>query len=152
MMGASFTAPPSRLSADKITMFDAAKAASLDVFGDDSHPILPGAVTYTQSTWATAVPAANAAPPARQDAQWQNALTSWQNPEINTDSPQSQAGGANPPSQSVVNETITTWTKAFGWSDGNALVNEVTSAAGETPLVWHQFQSLYMAAPLVSVA
>lgn len=65
--------------------------------------------------------------------------------------PATQSTSAAAPVQTVVADTITFWSQAFGWGATNALKNDVSYAGGEKPLVWDQFESVYMAAPLVSV-
>ena len=154
-MGASFTAPPPRHSYDKLVPFNAIAAASLDVFSDGGHPVLSPTVAYSDTEWTSEDPVDSSK---QADAQWANVLKKWQNPEITMVPPATTAADGTPippatiiPDQDVVQAAIGVWSAAFGWGSSNALKNDVTFAGGEQPIVWEQFETLYMASPVLSV-
>lgn len=155
MMGASFTAPPPRHSFDKLVTFNAVAAASQDVFSDGGHPVLSPAVMYSDAEWTAEDPVDSSK---QADAQWANVLKKWQNPEIIMTTPATTAADGTPkppasiiPNQDVVQAAIDVWSAAFGWSSNNALKNDVTYAGGVQPIVWDQFDNLYMASPVICV-
>lgn len=152
-MGASFTAPPARQSYDKLVPFNAIAAASLDVFSDGGHPVLSPTVAYSETEWTSKDPVDSRK---QADAQWANVLNKWQNPEIIMVTPATTTSGGFPippttiaPDQDVVQAAIGVWSAAFGWGSSNALKNDVTFAGGEKPIVWDQFENLYMASPVI---
>ncbi|GAW19373.1 hypothetical protein ANO14919_088590 [Xylariales sp. No.14919] len=78
MVGASFGAPPSEISEDKIVPIDVVASSSLDVFqpSDPLRPVLNGDVVIQDSTiWSPAKPTAG-------PEQWATVKAQWMNPDI----------------------------------------------------------------------
>jgi hypothetical protein len=125
---------------------DVVAASSLDIFTaqdthgkTDEHPELPPDVQF-QST------ARRASQPAADGQQWDNVGTAWQTPGITF-----TATDGSPP-EDAVGVTMDLWTSVFGWGTGDIqLKNELTTQNGDTVLVLKDFDTLYMAAPMIGV-
>lgn len=152
MIGASFAAPPPQHSYDNIVAFNAVASASLDVYSDGHHPELTNAAVIADKEWGAADPVMSG------PALWADVLRRWKAPELVVDTAGADSGNggaigtAPAQAQSIVEAVIGEWMGMMGWDTGeNALKNDVMMVGNEEPLVWREFNRMYMAVPTVSV-
>jgi hypothetical protein len=163
MMGASFTSPPPYYSQDKILPYDALAAHSIDVFTDADEaadpglpPHLPSTVTYDRPDWASSQPLV----PTKTDlaAQWEAVMNIW-NPPPPPPSPTPKTktfslAPAKPTNMPVVENVIANWSKVLGWAyltDAEQGTATTQLKSDRPEMLWSQFQSLYLASPLIGV-
>jgi len=160
MMGATFKGPPPDISDDKIVPFDVLQSQSLDVFTnhDTGHPALPPTVSFQPDTWKSAPPPQGGGAAAA----WEGVVAKWAAPDLAVP-PVPVVGGEDVAEQKpvdVVGLTMGLWSGALGWTYGadvpdptsNQLNNDLRGKGSDQPLVWRDFEKLYMAAPLVGVS
>lgn len=153
-MGASFVAPPPFHSFDKVQKFNALDASAEDVFDErEAAPQISGTVIPTSADWNPDQPVTSGTDGAA--TPWVQSLKHWMNPDISPSSLPAQdtstdADQTTDTPQEVVDRVIEQWTEAFGWDSG-VIVNNLKVQNGEEPIVWRDFQKLYMAAPMVGV-
>ena len=151
MMGASFHCPRPDISNDKLVPVDVLSSNSSDVFterdekyngADDEHPELNRDIVVQDGAWKSEQPLVNT---------WNVAKLAWKG-EITA----TKIGTADKNAAKGVQDAMdvaTLWSDAFGWDlmSENCLKNQVSPQEKIMPLVWDQFEELYMACPLVGV-
>ena len=156
VMGASFHCPPPVISPDKLVPFDVLQSNSVDVFtnadadvpGGDEHPKLNGNVVVQSSAWNSAQPITEVGNKAKP---WETVKEVWMAPDIVLSGIKS-----DDIVQDVLDATAALWSEAFGWGafgagGENQLKSQVNAREKITPIVWDEFEGVYMAPPLIGV-
>jgi hypothetical protein len=153
MMGASFQAPAPQISDDILVPIQVLKSLALDVFTDkdrpndgtgDGHPKIPPDIVRQSAEW-------NSVQPTAGEPRWKNAVTAWMTPDITIPATADMV-------QTPVDVSMALWNDCFGWASTvtdeqdvsvNQLRNQLTGTGDQEPLVWKDFEMLYMSAPLI---
>jgi hypothetical protein len=156
VMGASFHCPPPVISADKLVPFDVLQSNSVDVFtnadadvpGGDEHPKLNGDVVVQSGAWDSTRPVTEVGNKAKP---WEAVKEVWMAPDILFSGVKS-----DDVVQDVLDATAALWSEAFGWGDfggggENQLKSQVNVREKIMPIVWDEFEGVYMAPPLIGV-
>jgi hypothetical protein len=155
MVGVTLAAPLSHIAPDLIKPFNALLYSAQGVFTaqDPEPPTLPDHVDPCPGTWDAAQPAPPPASPTDPgaDAQWVAVRAAWKAPAVVVDD--GSGGGKVVSQQAVVQDVVDVMMWSMGWGSENALDNQVVMAdkPSDEPLVWRNFEDMYLAAPMLSV-
>ena len=159
MMGATFKGPPPDISDDKSVPFDVLKSLSLDVFTDHDtgKPSLPPIVSFQIDMWKSTQPRQSGGA-----SSWTDVVERWKAPDWAAPTALFPEGDKTDPEPvDVVGLAMSIWSDVMDWGLGggapdptrNQLKNDLYfKEDASVPMVWSDFESLYMAAPLVGVS